>query len=109
MANSNDRTRSTDRHDITDIEGSELRAGTKTSDPEHYKVSDKINEVSDTIKSSTPRQTAAYMADMLDELRSMAEKSGHISLGEMLEFAHREAVWRSRADSERDEERDNSG
>jgi len=68
------------------------------SDPEHYRTSDRIAH-------SSPEQTAAYLADMLQELQTMAEKSGHRSLGEMLEFAHREAVWRSRSnDKSRDQD-----
>ena len=92
-------------------------------DPKHYRVSDVIDQSSTGQKisassnstpnptiptgqvnptsqaspnSSSPEQTAAYLADMLQELQGMAQKSGHSSLGEMLEFAHREAVWRSR-------------
>ena len=59
------------------------------SSPEHNKIADIAN-------SSSPAQTAAYLADMLHEMQNMAEQSGHRSLVEMLEFAHREAVWRSK-------------
>ena len=67
--------------------------------PEHNKVSDRAS-------SSSPEQTAAYLADMLQELQTMAAKAGHSSLGEMLEFAHREAIWRSRAGEKIGEQND---
>ncbi len=84
-----DRDNKTKPGDLQDLNRAELSSKEETTDPEHYKIAD-------TIKSSSPRQTAAYMAEMLQELQIMATRSGHISLGELLEYAHREAVWRSR-------------
>lgn len=42
----------------------------------------------------SPEDVAAYMADMLLELKQMAENSGHVTLSKVLEIAHREANWR---------------
>ena len=89
MSNSNDK-RPPDNPQEYNADAIDRKTG--SSDPEHYKISDTVN-------TSSPEQTAAYLADMLQELQTLAEKSGHSSLGEMLEFAHREAVWRSRSSS----------
>lgn len=87
MGNSNDKDPQTG---IEDFRKAAAENSNDSSDPQHYKISD-------TVELSSPEQTAAYLADMLREMQSMAEKSGHRSLGEMLEYAHREAVWRSRS------------
>ena len=92
MPNSNDKRPPNDHQDYQDYNDSATDNDLGSSDPAHCKISDTVNR-------SSPAQTAAYLADMLQELQTMAEKSGHSSLGEMLEFAHREAVWRSRTSS----------
>ena len=85
MSSSSDKRTEYERYNKT-----ENNAGNNSGQPssEHDKISDITNN-------SSPEQTAAYLADMLQELQEMAQKSGHRSLVEMLEFAHREAVWRS--------------
>jgi len=90
MSNFKDQQPSHVKSDATD---SATGNSTKVNDPEHYKVSN-------TVSNSSPEQTAAYLADMLQELQTMASKAGHSSLGEMLEFAHREAIWRSRTNDD---------
>ena len=90
MSNSNDRRTEYERYNNTQCgEGND----SQSTSSEH-------NKISDTVSSSSPEQTAAYLADMLQELQTMAAKAGHSSLGEMLEFAHREAIWRSRSNDQ---------
>ena len=91
MSNSNDSRTEYERYNNTKCgEGND----SQSTSSEH-------NKISDTVSSSSPEQTAAYLADMLQELQTMAAKAGHSSLGEMLEFAHREAIWRSRSSEDK--------